>query len=654
VKEKGFVFVRARAHSHRAAQMIEFASDSLFHRFVFSFFLLFFFFFFLNGMRQWLLTCFNFPTFLIQVHYKRPGRLTPLGESLKRERAPDISEDGSGGGYGSGMMGMGGNMGMFGGGFSGMMGGGDDLEAMLSRGGSIPMPPRPPPKPRPDPEITVLLESMGFGANAAQRAALSVNNKGVTEAQEWAFQHMTDANFNEPIGPNEDLRGQATSAAAGAAGAAASAVSGDAAASAAATAATPPPPPVIDEACVAQLEAMGFSANGARRASAATRGNSEAALEWVFAHMEDADFNEPFPSPTVPPPLEVPGASSSSSSSSTSEAVAAGGADTEVDTEVVAGTAEAEAASAQAAEEGDDQELAMPDAPGALTRITSVKRDAEGAPKPPSPPDLTVASVQMNLPSAPVPDAAAPASVTSAPAAAAAAASAAPPASSTSAAAVPGQLVFDFSQLLRTTSPPEATAPTAPTTTTAAAALPPPPMAPTAEATGAAGAGAAGPSVGLPNGLDIAAIMAAVTQSSSNATATGQSNNAVAPVSAAGAPSTTAGPGVSTAPAAPAAAAAPPPAPPAPVPQVLSVVNEEDTASLLLEMAVAMDEESGANRQLGAAFLYEVSGSEIRNEIPTPIRIYNHCLVVRLCFFSSFLRILIGLPCYVCLSMYTL
>ena len=116
------MFVRARAHSHRAAQMIEFASDSLFHRFVFSFFLLFFFFFFLNGMRQWLLTCFNFPTFLIQVHYKRPGRLTPLGESLKRERAPDISEDGSGGGYGSGMMGMGGNMGMFGGGFSGMMG----------------------------------------------------------------------------------------------------------------------------------------------------------------------------------------------------------------------------------------------------------------------------------------------------------------------------------------------------------------------------------------------------------------------------------------------------------------------------------------------------------------------------------------------------
>ena len=49
-----------------------------------------------------------------------------------------------------------------------------------------------------------------------------------------------------------------------------------------------------DAAVVAQLMSMGFSENGSKRAALAT-GNSDAemAMNWVFAHMEDADFNDP-------------------------------------------------------------------------------------------------------------------------------------------------------------------------------------------------------------------------------------------------------------------------------------------------------------------------------------------------------------------------
>ncbi|TMW55911.1 hypothetical protein Poli38472_008559 [Pythium oligandrum] len=49
-----------------------------------------------------------------------------------------------------------------------------------------------------------------------------------------------------------------------------------------------------DESLVAQLVLMGFSENGCKRAAIAT-GNSgaEAAMEWIFSHMEDPDFNDP-------------------------------------------------------------------------------------------------------------------------------------------------------------------------------------------------------------------------------------------------------------------------------------------------------------------------------------------------------------------------
>jgi hypothetical protein len=52
-----------------------------------------------------------------------------------------------------------------------------------------------------------------------------------------------------------------------------------------------------DDAVVASLMSMGFSENGSKRAAVATsNASSEVAMEWVFAHMEDSDFNDPLPS----------------------------------------------------------------------------------------------------------------------------------------------------------------------------------------------------------------------------------------------------------------------------------------------------------------------------------------------------------------------
>ena len=81
-----------------------------------------------------------------------------------------------------------------------------------------------------------------------------------------------------------------TNAAAPAAGAVPMQADGDGGADAA--------PVAPDATIVAQLVAMGFSENGSRRAAVATRNaGAEASMDWVLAHMGDADFNEPLPSP---------------------------------------------------------------------------------------------------------------------------------------------------------------------------------------------------------------------------------------------------------------------------------------------------------------------------------------------------------------------
>ena len=80
------------------------------------------------------------------------------------------------------------------------------------------------------------------------------------------------------------------------------------------------PPPAAaplepDPAIVTQLVSMGFSENGSRRAAGATRNaGAEPAMEWVFAHMEDPDFNDPYvPVAEAVNPSPAPGSSPAAS-----------------------------------------------------------------------------------------------------------------------------------------------------------------------------------------------------------------------------------------------------------------------------------------------------------------------------------------------------
>ena len=57
---------------------------------------------------------------------------------------------------------------------------------------------------------------------------------------------------------------------------------------------------------LAQLMSMGFPENGCRRAALATSNNTDAAIEWIFAHLEDDDFDDPvIVEPTQTEQLEV-------------------------------------------------------------------------------------------------------------------------------------------------------------------------------------------------------------------------------------------------------------------------------------------------------------------------------------------------------------
>lgn len=57
--------------------------------------------------------------------------------------------------------------------------------------------------------------------------------------------------------------------------------------------------PIIDESVVAALADMGFSQNGCKRACIACGNNQEQAMEWIFSHSCDADFNDPIAAPSA-------------------------------------------------------------------------------------------------------------------------------------------------------------------------------------------------------------------------------------------------------------------------------------------------------------------------------------------------------------------
>jgi ubiquitin carboxyl-terminal hydrolase 5/13 len=61
-------------------------------------------------------------------------------------------------------------------------------------------------------------------------------------------------------------------------------------------AATPSSAPAIDESALGQLMDMGFNMNGCKRALNAVGGSDmESAMNWIFEHSSDPDFNDPMP-----------------------------------------------------------------------------------------------------------------------------------------------------------------------------------------------------------------------------------------------------------------------------------------------------------------------------------------------------------------------
>ena len=103
--------------------------------------------------------------------------------------------------------------------------------------------------------LVAQLVGMGFSENGSRRAALAVNNASMEAATEWVFQHMEDANFNDPIE-------QAAPSGSGAA---------------------------LSSESVEMLMAMGFQKKHAEKALKECAGNLERAGDWLMSRMDSLD-----------------------------------------------------------------------------------------------------------------------------------------------------------------------------------------------------------------------------------------------------------------------------------------------------------------------------------------------------------------------------
>lgn len=144
----------------------------------------------------------------------------------------------------------------------------------------------------PDENLVAQLVAMGFSENGAKRAAIATRNADAEIAMQWVFEHMEDANFNDP--PVIEATPSATGASSGDSGNA------------------------IDEGSIEMLSAMGFTAEQARAALTATSNNVERAADWLFSRMDDLDA-------AVAEVLSGAGATASSASSSSPSGSAATG-----------------------------------------------------------------------------------------------------------------------------------------------------------------------------------------------------------------------------------------------------------------------------------------------------------------------------------------
>ena len=109
----------------------------------------------------------------------------------------------------------------------------------------------------PNADLVNQLISMGFTENACKRAALATGNSDPEAAMNWLLEHMEDPNLNDAI------------------------VSG---APVASSAFTP------DSDAVTMILSMGYSNEQATAALKVCNNNLEAAMDWIFSHMDDMDI----------------------------------------------------------------------------------------------------------------------------------------------------------------------------------------------------------------------------------------------------------------------------------------------------------------------------------------------------------------------------
>jgi ubiquitin carboxyl-terminal hydrolase 5/13 len=115
----------------------------------------------------------------------------------------------------------------------------------------------------PDTSLVEQIMNMGFTENGAKRAAIATQNADVETVMNWVFEHMGDANFNDPINNSNEGKESGTSGGDGEGGVdLRSKVNPDA---------------------LVMLQSFGFSDEQAMAALLATDQNPERAADWLFS-----------------------------------------------------------------------------------------------------------------------------------------------------------------------------------------------------------------------------------------------------------------------------------------------------------------------------------------------------------------------------------
>lgn len=108
---------------------------------------------------------------------------------------------------------------------------------------------------QPLPDLLQELLDMGFSENASARALYTTGNNSLEQATEWLFQHIDDADLNNPLQGSDSVE--------------------------------------VDSESLLQMCAMGIEESLAKRALLNNSGDVERSVEWVFSGAAEQEVDEP-------------------------------------------------------------------------------------------------------------------------------------------------------------------------------------------------------------------------------------------------------------------------------------------------------------------------------------------------------------------------